>query len=160
MTSKHQIAQVNIARALAPIDDPLMADFVAQLDTINVLADASPGFVWRLQTEAGDATALQPYDDDRILVNLSVWETPAQLKDFVFRSAHAAVMRERKNWFERFGKAYTALWWIEGGHIPTVDEAKERLLHLQTHGDTPFAFTFARLFPQPSAPASLLTQEN
>src|SRR6476660_5674713 len=105
MTSKHQIAQVNIARALAPIDDPLMANFVAHLDTINALADASPGFVWRLQTEEGAATALQPYDDDRILVNLSVWETAARLKDFVFRSAHATVIRERKNWFERFGKA-------------------------------------------------------
>jgi hypothetical protein len=150
MKSPCHLAQVNIARALAPIDDPLMAGFVARLDDINALADASPGFVWRLKTDEGNATSLHPYDDERILVNMSVWESPEQLKDFVYRTAHAQVMRQRKNWFERFGQAYTALWWIPGGHIPTIAEAKERLAYLQLHGDSEFAFSFAHLFPAPS----------
>jgi hypothetical protein len=150
MKSPCHLAQVNIARALAPIDDPLMAGFVARLDDINALADTSPGFVWRLKTDEGNATSLHPYDDERILVNMSVWESPEQLKDFVYRTAHAQVMRQRKNWFERFGQAYTALWWIPGGHIPTIAEAKERLAYLQLHGDSEFAFSFAHLFPAPS----------
>lgn len=139
------IAQVNIARALAPLDDPQMAGFVARLDDINSLADASPGFVWRLKTEEGNATALRPYDDDRIVVNLSVWKTPEDLQHFVYRSAHAEVMRQRKAWFERFGDVHMALWWIEPGHIPTISEAKERLLYLQLYGETKFAFSFASL---------------
>lgn len=150
MKSRCHLAQVNIARAHAPIDDPLMTEFVAQLDTINALADTSPGFVWRLKTEEGNATSLQPYDDECILVNMSVWESPEQLKDYVYRSAHAQVMRDRKKWFERFGQTYIALWWIPGGHIPSVVEAKERLAYLQQHGDSEFAFSFARLFPAPS----------
>ncbi len=150
--TQYHIAQVNIARALAPIDDPVMAGFVARLDEINALADGSPGFVWRLQTEQGNATALQPYDDDRILFNMSVWETPEHLKDFVYGSLHAEVMRSRKSWFERFGAPYTALWWVAPGHVPGIDEAKQRLHHLQTHGPSPFAFSFARLFPAPQEP--------
>ena len=144
---KYQIAQVNIARMLAPLDDPVMAGFVARLAEINALADRSPGFVWRLQTEEGDATYLRPYDDDRILFNLSVWESVEQLKDYVYRSAHGEVMRQRRQWFEKFEGMYMALWWVKVGHIPTVAEAKQRLVHLQHHGDTPFAFTFKRLFP-------------
>jgi heme-degrading monooxygenase HmoA len=143
------IAQVNIGRARAPIDDPLMAGFVARLDDINALADASPGFVWRLKTEAGDATSLQPYDDDRILINMSVWESPEHLKHYVYRTAHAEVMRQRRQWFERFGDVYMALWWVAPGHVPTVAEAKERLAHLQRHGESEFAFSFASLFAAP-----------
>lgn len=153
MDRLRHLAQVNIARARAPIDDPLMAGFVDRLDAINTLAEASPGFVWRLKTEAGNATAIQPYDDERILVNLSVWESPEYLKQFVYRSAHAEVMRQRKNWFERFGDAYVAMWWIDAGHIPTIDEAKQRLHHLQQHGDSKFAFSFSCLFPAYGAPA-------
>src|SRR5215813_12554389 len=126
MTNYH-LAQVNIARMLAPLEDPLMADFVALSDEINALADRSPGFVWRLQTESGNATYIRPYEDDRILVNLSVWETVEHLKEYVYRSAHAGVMRRRRQWFEKFDGAYTALWWVEAGHIPKVVEAKERL---------------------------------
>jgi len=143
------IAQVNIGRARAPIDDPLMAGFVDRLEDINALADASPGFVWRLKTEAGDATSLQPYDDDRILINMSVWESPEHLKHYVYRTAHAEVMRQRKQWFERFGDVYLALWWVAPGHVPTVAEAKERLAHLQRHGESEFAFSFASLLAAP-----------
>jgi hypothetical protein len=151
MQRNFHLAQVNIGRVRAPIDDPLMAGFVARLEDINALADASPGFVWRLQTESGNATELRPYDDDRILINLSVWETPEQLRDFVYRSAHTEVMRQRKAWFERFSGMYYALWWIPAGHIPSLVEAKERLEHLRAHGESPHAFSFAMLFPQPDA---------
>lgn len=154
MLRQIQIAQVNIARALAPLDNALMAGFVARLDGINALAESSAGFVWRLKTDDGNATALRPYDDDRILFNLSIWETPAQLKEFVFRSAHANVMRQRKSWFERFGDAYYAMWWIEAGHIPSIDEAKARLQHLQRRGETEHAFSFSGPFAD-RAPSDL-----
>lgn len=145
--TKLHIAQVNIGRSRAALEDPIMSGFVARLDEINALADRSPGFVWRLQTEAGNATYLRPYDDDRILFNMSVWESLEQLKHFVYRSAHAEVLRRRHTWFERFSGAYTALWWIPNGHIPGIDEAKKRLAHLDAHGPTPFAFTFGQPFP-------------
>lgn len=151
MKTPFQIAQVNIGRIRAPLDDPLLAGFVANLERINELADSSPGFVWRLKTESGDATALRPYDDDRILVNLSVWANPEDLREFVYRSAHAAVMRQRKSWFERFDGMYYALWWVPAGHIPSVDEAKSRLAHLRTHGESAHAFSFAKLFPAPGS---------
>jgi heme-degrading monooxygenase HmoA len=142
----HHIAQVNIARMLAPLDDPLMAEFVGRLDEINALADRSPGFVWRLQTESGNATYIRPYEDDRIIVNLSVWESVEHLKEYVYRSAHAEVMRKRGQWFEKFDGPYLALWWVESGHIPTVEEAKERLDHLRDHGESEFAFSLKRVY--------------
>jgi hypothetical protein len=142
---KRHLAQINIGRARAPIDDPIMAGFVARLDEINALADASPGFVWRLKTEEGNATSLTPYNDNRILVNMSVWETPEDLRQYVYRSVHAEVMKQRKEWFERFKDVYMAMWWVEAGHIPTIAEAKERLAYLQLHGESEFAFTFASL---------------
>ena len=155
MQPRFHIAQVNIARMRAPLDSDIMAGFVARLEDINALSDASPGFVWRLQTEAGDATALRPYDDERILFNLSVWETPAHLREFVYRSAHTEVMSRRKSWFERFDGMYYALWWVQAGHIPDIEEAKSRLEHLREHGETQAAFTFARLFPAPSQAQTL-----
>ena len=151
---RFHIAQVNIAQLRAPIDDPLLAGFVARLDDINALADAASGFVWRLQTDAGNATALRPYEDDRVLFNLSVWESPEALREFVYRSGHAEVMRQRKSWFERFDGMYYALWWVSAGHIPSIGEAKERLEHLQRHGESSHAFTFAKLFPSPDSPDS------
>jgi len=151
MKTAFHLAQVNIGRLRAPLDDPLLAGFVARLEDINALADASPGFVWRLQTEAGDATSLRPYDDERILFNLSVWASAEDLREFVYRSAHAGVMRQRKSWFERFDGMYYALWWIPAGHVPAIAEAKERLEHLRSHGESARAFTFARLFPAPDS---------
>ena len=149
---RHHLAQINIGRILAPIDDPLMAGFVNRLDIINALADESPGFVWRLQTEAGNATDIRPYDDPMTLVNMSVWETPEHLREFAYRSAHAGVMRQRAAWFEKFDGPYQALWWVPVGHIPTVEEAKQRLEHLRAHGDTAYAFSFTNLFPPPDSP--------
>lgn len=151
MPLRFHLAQVNVARLRAPIDDPLLAGFVARLDDVNALADAAPGFVWRLQTDSGNATALRPYDDDRILFNLSVWESPERLRDFIYRSAHAEVMRQRRSWFERFDGPYYALWWLKAGHIPPIDEAKERLEHLRAHGESAHSFSFAKLYPSPDS---------
>jgi hypothetical protein len=146
------IAQVNIGRVKAPIDDPIMAGFVSQLDAINAIADRFPGFVWRLQTDSGNATYFRPYpEDDRILMNMSVWENIESLREYVYRGAHAEVMRHRRNWFELFAGVYVALWWVPAGHRPGVDEARKRLDHLQAHGPTQFAFTFARTFPPDEA---------
>jgi hypothetical protein len=153
MGARYHIAQANIARLRAPLDDPLIAGFVARLDEINALADRAPGFVWRLQTDEGNSTAVRAYDDDRILFNLSVWETPEQWHAFVFRSGHREVMRQRANWFERMDAPYSVMWWVPAGHTPTVAEARERLEHLRAHGESPHAFPFARLHPPPEEPA-------
>jgi RimJ/RimL family protein N-acetyltransferase len=142
-----QIAQVNIARMRGALEGPVMAGFVARLAEINALADGSPGFVWRLQTPEGNATYLRPYDDDRILFNLSVWKTVEDLRSYVYRTAHAEVLRQRDDWFEKFGAPVVALWWVPPGHRPSIDEAKKRLAHLQEMGPTAFAFTFRNPFP-------------
>jgi hypothetical protein len=141
-----QLAQVNIGRARGEMTEPVMAGFASRLAEINALADASPGFVWRLQTEDGDATAVRPYADPRILINLSVWTDLAALRAYVYRSPHAAVMRSRRDWFERFDGVYVGLWWVPAGHRPTVAEAVERLAHLEQHGPTGFSFSFAEPF--------------
>jgi hypothetical protein len=140
------LAQVNIGRARGAITDPVMQGFVAKLEEINALAEQTPGFVWRLQTEDGDATAIRPYGDERIMINMSVWADLEALRGYAFRSAHAAVMRQRREWFERFESVYLALWWVPVGHRPTVEEAVGRLAHLEAHGPTPFAFTFQQAF--------------
>ena len=149
-----QLAQVNIGRARGEMSDPVMADFVAQLPEINALADGTPGFVWRLQTEDGDATAVRPYDDDRVMINMSVWADLAALKEYVYRSPHAAVMRRRREWFERFERIYVALWWVPAGHRPSVSEAVERLAHLEQYGPTPYAFSFTEPFGPDGTPFS------
>ena len=151
MTAFH-VAQLNIGRIRGPIDSPIMADFVALLDPINAVADASPGFVWRLQTDEGNATAVRPYDDESIAVNMSVWESIDDLAAFVYRSGHVDVMRRRREWFERM-RIYMVLWWIPAGAIPAVEEAMERLEHLEAHGPTPYAFTFKARFPSPDSGA-------
>jgi heme-degrading monooxygenase HmoA len=145
------LAQVNIARMKAPLDSPAMAGFVSRLDEINALADGSPGFVWRLQTDAGNATYLRPYDDERIIVNVSVWESVDALRAYVYHSRHIEVLRQRHEWFEKLEGMYLALWWVPAGHRPSVDEAKKRLAHLAEQGPTPFAFTFRALFPPDEA---------
>ena len=146
MANQYHLAQVNIARMLYPIDDPQMADFVNNLDPINALADNAPGFVWRLQTDEGNATSIQPYEDEMIILNMSVWEDIESLKAYVFKSEHVQFVRRRKEWFELFKSTYTALWWVPAGHIPTLQEAKERLAYLDENGETPYAFTFKKTF--------------
>src|SRR5258708_26124341 len=113
----YHLAQINTGRVLDATDSPVMAGFIGRLQEINALADGSPGFVWRLQTAEGDATSLRPYEDDRILFNLSVWQTAEQLREFVYRSMHTEVMRQRKAWFERFDEMYYALWWVPASHL-------------------------------------------
>jgi hypothetical protein len=147
-----RLAQVNIGRARGEMTDPVMAGFVARLAEINALADVSPGFVWRLQTEDGDATAVRPYADTRILINLSVWADLAALRTYVYRSPHANVMRDRRAWFERFDRVYVALWWVPAGHRPTVAEAVQRLSHLEQYGPTAHSFTFAEPFEASGRP--------
>lgn len=144
--AKYALAQANIGRIVAPLDDPVMAGFVDQLDFINALADHSPGFLWRLQTEDGDATAVRPFEDERILVNMSVWESLEALYEYVYRSEHLEVLRGRRQWFERMDGPHLVLWWVPAGHRPTVAEAKERLDILAGRGPCPEAFTFKRPF--------------
>ncbi len=130
---------------LGPIDSPIMAEFVAQLDEINALAERSPGFVWRLVGTGNDATSLRPFPDDRVIVNMSVWASADALREYVYRSDHARVFKDRRKWFEKMGEAYTVLWWVPAGHTPTVEEAKERLLHLREYSETAHAFTFKNI---------------
>jgi hypothetical protein len=147
---RYQLAQINIARMRAALDDPMIGDFVANLKPINELAEASPGFVWRFQTEEGDATAVRPYDDDRIIINLSVWDNPDSLRAFVYQSAHSSVMKRRREWFERLTDVYVALWWVLRDHRPTIVEAVERLEYLKRHGPSAVAFTFKDVLPPPA----------
>jgi len=149
----HHLAQVNLATLRAPLDAPELAGFVAQLEPINALADHSPGFVWRLQTEDGDATSIRAFDDRRIMVNLSVWESLEALRSFVYVSRHLDVMRRRREWFHRMADAYMVLWWLPAGTIPTVAEAKDRLELLTRNGPGPDAFTFRAPFPAPAGAA-------
>jgi hypothetical protein len=149
-TTRYHLAQINVARMLAPLDDPIMAGFVAQLAEINARADQSPGFVWRLQTPEGNATAINAFVDDRILINMSVWESIEALQQYTYRSQHAGVFRQRRDWFEPATQPHLALWWIAVGHIPTPAEGKARLELLSELGATPQAFTFKQPFSSPT----------
>lgn len=149
------LAQVNIGKLLAPIDDPLIADFVAQLDAVNALADASPGFVWRLKDESGNATAIPAFDDPRMIINMSVWESLEALRAYVYRSDHAKVLARRRDWFEKPDGPHMALWWIPAGTLPSVDDGKRRLRLLVERGPSVEAFTFRdRFAPALSAAAA------
>jgi len=129
-----------------------MMGFVERLADLNALADRSPGFVWRLQTPAGNATYFRPYpEDDRMLMNMSVWESVEALRKYVYGSAHAELLKHRHQWFEPFAGAYMALWWIPAGHRPGIDEARKRLAHLEAHGPSAFAFTFKHVHPPDDA---------
>jgi hypothetical protein len=149
--AQYELAQLNIATMKQPLESPGMAAFVANLDRINALAEASSGFVWRLQTDEGDATALRPLGENT-LVNISVWQDVASLTGYVYRSAHVEVMRRRKEWFERIVEAYFVLWWVHKGHRPQIVEALEKLALLREKGPTPEAFTFRQAFAAPDAP--------
>ncbi|HET7585868.1 MAG TPA: DUF3291 domain-containing protein [Gemmatimonadaceae bacterium] len=148
--SSYELAQLNIAVMKEPLDSPKMADFVANLDRINALAESSPGFVWRLKTDEGNSTALRPLGEDT-LVNMSVWRDVASLNAYVYQSAHVEIMRRRKEWFERMREAWVVLWWVPRGQRPTESEAIAKLEHLRAIGPTKDAFTFRRAFPPPDA---------
>jgi len=147
---RYEVAQLNVGRAVAPIDDAVMADFMNWLDEINALAERSPGFVWRLQGDNGNNTSLKVSDDPLFIVNLSVWSSIDALYEFTYRSDHKTVFKRRHEWFERMGRPTTVLWWLAAGTVPSVDEALARLDRLRSRGPTPDAFTFKQHFPPPT----------
>ena len=143
------LAQLNVARALYPLDDPRLADFMNNLDAVNAMAEAAPGFVWRLVGAGNNATDLHMPDDPSMLVNMSVWTDVESLFDFVYKTSHSKIMARRREWFERPTGAFQVLWWIPAGHIPTLREAGARLARLDRDGPTPRAFSFKQRFPAP-----------
>jgi hypothetical protein len=145
MTS-YYLAQANYARAVAPLDDPVMEEFMRQIDHLNRLADSARDFVWRLKTEEGNATSIRAFEDERILFNMSVWKSIDALFEYTYYSGHAEAFRRRHQWFEKSETPVLALWWIPADHIPTVEETRERLEHLHAHGATPYAFSFKQRY--------------
>ena len=146
--SNFELAQLNIAYLKAPIDSPILADFVANLDRINLLADASDGFRWRLETDEENDTSLRLFGDD-VIVNMSIWRDLDALRHFVYNSAHTEIMRRRREWFAQAPQAYAVLWWVPSGHRPSLAEAADRLNRLRQHGPSSTAFTFGRIFRAP-----------
>ena len=144
------IAQLNVARARAPLEDPRMARFVSQLEEMYAEAERSPGFVWRLRPEDVPPRA-RAAADPRLFITLSVWETIEALHSYVYRSAHSAPLRERGEWFEQPGGPNLVLWWVERGRLPGVEQGLARLKRLALKGPTPLAFTFRHRFPPPHA---------
>jgi Domain of unknown function (DUF3291) len=146
---KFHLAQINVGRFHYAPDDPRLADFMNNLDALNALAEASPGFIWRLKDDTGNATSIRVFDNPNILVNMSVWDSIENLHLYAYRSEHVKFFRRRAEWFTDFGGPSMALWWVKAGHIPEPHEGKEILEHLTTHGSTPTAFTFREKFATP-----------
>ncbi|MEH6557932.1 MAG: DUF3291 domain-containing protein [Oceanicoccus sp.] len=149
--SKHNLAQINIAKARDNMNSEIMKGFVNRLDEVNTLADSKAGFIWRLQTEDGDATSIQAFDDPTLIVNMSVWEDIDSLKNFVYKTIHIELVRDRDAWFSKMLQVHQTLWWVPENHIPSVEEGKIRLQSLEENGSSDYAFTFAKPFPAPHA---------
>ena len=148
---QYQVAEINIATFRSPMADPVNADFIANLDRVNALAEAAPGFVWRLVGEGNHALTLKAFDDPNTAINMSVWASMDSLADFVYRSeGHREIMRRRREWFDRM-EFHLALWWLPADYRPTVAEGKKRLESLSRFGPSPYAFLFNKPFPPPSA---------
>lgn len=147
MVTAAHLAQLNVARLLAPLDDPSIADFVGALDRINALAEASPGFVWRMQSDSGNATDIRVDQDPLLIVNLSTWVSLEALFEFTYRTGHSKILARRRDWFERMDDAHLVLWWVPAGHRPSLAEAMAHLGRLRREGPTPHAFTFKQRFP-------------
>lgn len=146
----YHLAQINIGRFRLPVEHPANADFVANLDRINALAEEQRGFVWRLKGEGNNATDLKPYDDPNMAINMSVWTDMDALAAFVYRTSHREIMRRRREWFEHMD-VYMALWWVPAGHTPTIEEGKAKVELIARLGPTRDAFTFKQPFPAPDA---------
>jgi len=147
----YHLAEINIARMKGvDINDPIMKEFVENLDAVNQIAEKSEGFVWRLKDENNNATSLNPYDDEQIIINVSVWKSLETLEEFMYRTFHAEFLKRRKDWFTSFGKAHTAMWWIPAGHLPSLEEAVGKLDLLQKNGASQDSFDFRNKFPAPS----------
>jgi hypothetical protein len=142
---KMHLAQLNVARAVDDLESPRLADFMAALDGVNAIAERSPGFVWRLKSDAGNATDINVSDDARLIVNMSVWETPEHLEQFVWNTVHARVYGKKAKWFEAPATPHLVMWWVPIGHTPTTDEAMARLAHLTAHGASEHAFGWESL---------------
>ena len=149
MSREWHLAQLNVATALYSVDDERMAGFVNQLDTINALAESSPGFVWRLQSESGNATDIAIEGHPELIANMSVWESVEALFEFAYKSAHTGVLSDRRKWFKHPEGAYQVMWWVPAGHIPSIEEGMKRLALLQENGPGPESFTFRSRYPRP-----------
>jgi hypothetical protein len=143
---KNYIAQLNIAKAKDTLDSLVMKGFVDRLDEMNLLADCSPGFVWRLKADEGNATSINAFDDPMLIVNMSVWENLDFLKNYVYKSNHVELIRDRNAWFNKIAEAHQVLWSVPVGHLPSVEEGKARLQYLQAYGPSEYAYTFAKPF--------------
>ena len=147
----YQLAQINVARMIGVnIEDPIMKAFVDSIDEVNNLAESSPGFIWRLKDESNNASSFNPFNDEQIIINISVWEDISSLENFTYKTFHTNFIRRRKEWFTKYGKAYYALWWIEKGKYPTIEESIEKLTYLQKNGATENAFDFRNKYVMPN----------
>ncbi|HTL09502.1 MAG TPA: DUF3291 domain-containing protein [Chitinophagaceae bacterium] len=152
--NQYQLAEINIARMKGVnIQDPVMQEFVDNLATVNTIAEQSEGFIWRLKDDNDNATQLNPYNDEQVIINVSVWSSFEALEQFMYRTLHADFLKRRKEWFHRFGKVYTALWWIPAGAYPSVEEAVAQLAYLQQHGPSAKVFDFRNRFAPPGSVA-------
>jgi len=154
----HHLAQLNIARMIAPLHDPVMDGFRNNLDRINELAERSEGFAWRLKDYGNDATSIRVYDDDFMIVNMSVWSNLDSLFSFVYKSAHLEIFKRKNEWFEKMKAQHMVLWYVPEQYEPSVEEAIERLEHIRKHGETPSAFTFKKAFTPSGEPYKLKHQ--
>lgn len=145
-----QLAEINVARMKGvTINDPIMKEFVDNLDRVNELAENSEGFVWRLKDESNNATHLNPYNDEQVIINMSVWQSVEALEQYVYKTFHTDFLKRKREWFQTYGKVHTAMWWIPQGQFPTVEEAVEKLDYLEKNGASSVVFTFRNRFPQP-----------
>ena len=142
----YHLAQVNIARMLAPLDDPVMSDFVNNLERINALAERSDGFIWRLADDDNNATSIKIFNDDFLVVNMSVWESQEKLFQFTYQSEHLEIFKRKKEWFSKLADAHLACWYVPENHRPDIGEAEQKLEHLNEHGETPIVFTFKKRY--------------
>ena len=147
--SGFSLAQLNVAFAVADMESAVMHGFVSRLDEINALAEQSPGFIWRLKDESGNATSIRAFDDPDLLLNMSMWKDVASLRYFVYKSAHVELLRNKKNWFKQPSENYQVLWWVLEGSIPTFSQAGEKLAKIKKHGPTEDAFDFSKVFDPP-----------
>jgi hypothetical protein len=145
----YSLAQVNVGRLLAPLDDPLMAGYVALRPTVDSLARRSRGFIWRRTGPGSTSKETDLYDDPMIIANVSVWAGLTEFADFVYRSQHLEVLKRGAEWFDPLDGPHYALWWVRRGHLPSAEEARERMEHLRRHGETPHAFSLTTTFPAP-----------
>jgi len=160
MNMQYHLAQVNIGKIIAPMDSPVMAGFADNLDRINSLAEKSDGFIWRLKDDSNNATSIKVFDDDFMLINMSVWKNIDSLYKYVYQSAHTDYLKRRKEWFEKMPEMYMALWYVPETHIPNCAEAIERLFYLRKNGDTAFAFGFKNKFSPEEAAAFSPTDQS